>query len=135
MSQKFEDQKILLLERLPKPPDGAMFEIADVREHYNPHPFCITDKHVEFASKYHNGILDMWAITSSNAPCGFKGCRLSIDEHRSFAVVYVRLREWDGGNLKIADIPGLDKWLGEAAPVVEEVAGKESGFAFLRRNQ
>lgn len=46
--------------------------------------------------------------------------------------VYNSLKEWDGGKLKTADIPGLDKWLKEAAPVVEEVAGKESGFAFVK---
>lgn len=54
-----------------------------------PHPYCITPKHIEVASKYHGGMLDGSAIADSEtkgARCGH--CKdLSYKEHETALLV------------------------------------------------
>ena len=65
------------------------FEIVDTIG--VPHPYCISPRHLAYASKYYGHILTedgmRAAEKSGNAKCGVRGCTLSFDEHEHALLV------------------------------------------------
>lgn len=86
-----------------------------------PHPFCITPRHVAYASDHYGGILDK--KTLSKHPCGMKGCSLTYEMHET-ALVIACYKEFNDELksylLKIKD---------------EAVANNYAGFAFLDKRK
>jgi hypothetical protein len=77
-----------------------------------PHPYCITDKHVAYASDHHGGMLDERAIEHAEkhgAKCGTKGCYLKHKEHISQKVLVIVLPNDASSDLNT--IPELKEWL------------------------
>lgn len=117
-------------------PDGACFSLQKVDTVFFPHPYCITSKHVVWASDHHSDILDADAIRESEkhgAKCDT--CRrlmpvsgasiLSYDEHEKSVTLFV----WVPNNkVDLNSIPGLKEWLCENKPAME--AAGIQGFAF-----
>lgn len=52
-----------------------------------PHPFCITPKHIAYASKHHSGVLGEEAMRNSGIRCGHRGCNLLYDEHKPVLLI------------------------------------------------
>src|SRR5512140_2609383 len=75
--------------------ETAVFKLLDVRgANFKPHPYMITSRHVVFASDYHGGILDEYAIRSAEdhgCRCGRKGCNMRYSEHTCDHVAFVQL--------------------------------------------
>lgn len=125
-----------IMKELPPVPDGAPFRVAEVRSiNFNPHPFCITPRHVAYAADHHSGMLTAEAIVASRAPCGIgrngspiRGeppCNLGYHEHTSEMAIFVAIK---GRPDNLNDVPGLYDWLMAAKPVAEKHG--VAGFAF-----
>jgi hypothetical protein len=93
------------------------------------HPFCVTARHVAYASDHCGGILGDEAIERSGIPCGVKGCSRKLHEHE-FALLIECAEE------------AADKATGKAVPELHEYLLKIKeecekngyvGFAFLRK--
>ena len=54
-----------ILAKVPLPPEGSSFSVEGVRDVTVPHPYCLTPRHVTWASKYNVGMLDSYAIESA----------------------------------------------------------------------
>ncbi len=77
-------------------PVGAKFRVAGLTTIPDPHPYCITDKHVCYASDKCGGILGESAIEGaerSGAWCGIRDCNLKYSEHRQSKVLVVVIAE------------------------------------------
>ena len=96
----------------------------------SPHPYTITNRHVEFAADHCCGILGKDAIERGEARgihCGAQGCRLSFAEHGQGLVVSCKkeLKNKDGSTNK-----ELHAYL--LSCVDKANADKFEGFAFLK---
>ncbi len=102
-------------------PKTDQFEIIDTIG--TPHPFCITTKHVSYASDNHCGMLGEGAIKglenmTGRPSCGMKGCNLMFDEHEQALLIEV------DDDRDLQDIPELHDYLLECKPLCEQ-----EGFA------
>ena len=100
-------------------PEGARFRCAGTRDIWVPHRFCVTDKHVAYASKHHHIYLTPEDIEASGAPCGVPGCTLSHSEHKPQVVLVVVLQDKLGRRLN--EVEGLGEWLVSIKPKLEEL--------------
>jgi hypothetical protein len=97
-----------------------------------PHPYCITPRHVAWASDHHSGILSEEAIRSAEkakkACCGICKGELSYSEHGSALVVecYAAMKDAEG-----KAVPELHAYL--LAMKDEATRNKYAGFAFVDR--
>lgn len=125
-----------ILAKLPPVPEGAKFRVVGTDTfNHQPHPFCITPRHIAYAADHCGGMLTTDAIRNSHAPCGMgrRGspilgedpCNLSIDEHTHETAIVVVVPN-DVKDLNA--IEGLHAWLVAAKPVAE--AEKIDGFMF-----
>jgi hypothetical protein len=113
-------------------PDGnTTFEIIDTLG--VPHPYCVTPKHVAYASDHCSGILSKDAIRAAEkegAACDI--CRkkgegiLTVDEHGTALLVGV----YDKDNRELNDMPELQEWLKPLCAVAEKDGFV--GFAFKK---
>jgi len=104
-------------EKLLDYPFTEMFQPE--RTIFDPHPPCITGKHVGYAHD-HGGILSESAFDSS--PCGVTGCNLKYREHKHILLIRVKF------NGEVKDVPGLQEYLMS----INERAEKDGyvGYAF-----
>ncbi len=122
------------LDALPQPSSGAQFRLLHIERVSLPHPYCITPKHVVFASDHRGGILDREAIRGAEkvgAECDIckKGARrgrpvLSIDEHTEQVSLFVEVPQ----NHDLNAVPGLHAYLVSIKD--KAVALGIEGFAF-----
>ena len=121
----------LKLSELPQPPAGSSFGLVEVKTVSMPHPYCITPKHVAYASDHYSGILSKDAIRDAEragACCDI--CRksgngiLSIDEHSNPLTLFIRVPQ----NNNLNALEGLHAYLYSNKAAFEKV-GIE-GFAF-----
>lgn len=73
-----------------------------------PHPYCITPKHVAYASDHFCGLLSKDAIIQSEkhgAKCGICHGKLSYEEHETALLVEVNHKA------ELKDVPGLKDYL------------------------
>jgi hypothetical protein len=113
------------LKHLPPVPEGAAFRVAGTTTvNHKPHPFCITPKHVAYASDHCGGMLGEEACKA--APCGIgrpgspiRGedpCHLSYEEH-THDVALVVIVNHDGD---LNEVPGLKEWVVAVNPTAKE---------------
>jgi len=113
-------------EKLKKYRKTSKFKVIDTIP--VPHPYCITPKHVVFASHNHCGILGELAITEGEKQgifCGICKGKLSYKQHETALLVQVD----DKRELK--DIPGLKKYLMSIKDMCEKDG--YAGFAFIQK--
>lgn len=105
---------------MPPVPQGSVFKLLKIDHVADPHPYCITSKHVEVASKFHSGYLDPNAIRDAekrgavcdickqNAKLSNGSSRiLSFDQHENLVTLYIAIPKTNNIN----DIPGLHEYL------------------------
>ena len=107
-------------------PKTENFEIIDTIDY--PHSYCITHKHVEYASDNFNGMLGDEAINKfesvqNKGCCGFKNCGLTLGEHKSALLVQINSTEPD-----LNKIPGLNEYLLSCKE--QAIIDNIEGFAF-----
>lgn len=112
--------------KLKKYPFTKQFKVVDTVG--VPHFYCITPKHVAYASDYCGGMLGKEAIKESEehgAKCGICKGELSFDEHKQALLVEV------SDNRELKDIPELKKYLLR----IKKMATKDNfaGFAFKQK--
>ena len=125
----YDQMKAALFAELPRPDDNAAFRFAGVYKMPNPHPYCITGKHVEVASDKHCGILDTHAIEHAErngARCGVKGCTLKLSDHITVPAAVVVIKGERPRDLN--NVPGLHAYLLGCKPVVEKITGDKGGW-------
>lgn len=126
-----------IIASMPPIPEGSEFAIYRLESvNFKPHPFCITPRHVEYASKYCGGRLDEKACNAE--PCGVgrpgspihgeSPCNLSYHEHTHETAMLIKV--WRDGSLQ--DVPGLHEWMKQAADVITAGKLKVDGFAFVK---
>lgn len=98
-----------------------------------PHPYCITEKLVAYASDHFYGVLDKRAVEQAEKHgirCGVRGCTLTFDQHETALLVGCKgpLKE-EGTNLAH---PELHSYLLKCKPLCEE--DHYAGFAFVDTN-
>lgn len=114
-------------EKIKNYPKSDKFEVIDTIG--VPHPYCITPKHVAYASDNCSGMLTAQAIRDSEekarAKCGICKGELTYDEHEQALLVEVD----DKRELK--DIPELKDYLLS----IKEQAEQDgfAGFAFKQK--
>jgi hypothetical protein len=114
--------------RIPAPPEGSMFSVLGIRGVSMPHPYCITPKHVAWASDHWSGMLSEAAIQDSEskgkARCGMRGCNLGYEEHRVQKTLFIEVPQ----NRDLNAVPGLHAYLLS----IKSTAMQEGvdGFAF-----
>jgi hypothetical protein len=93
-----------------------------------PHPYCVTEKHVVFASDNCGGLLNEDAIARAEkhgAKCGICKGKLTYEQHEQAVLIGCRAPLKDAqGNVT----PELHEYLLKLKPMVE---GTFAGFAFL----
>jgi hypothetical protein len=123
-------------DKLKKYPKTEKFEVIDTIG--VPHPYCITPKHVAWASDHHFGILDRHAIEEAEkngATCDI--CKkiakknpsyriLSISEHKQALLIEVN------DTRKLNEVEGIKEYLLQIKEMC--VADGFSGFAFKQRH-
>lgn len=118
-----KDQAIF--DQLPAVPEGATFELQKVKTIVQPHPYCITPKHLEYNDSVYLNADTIARAESKGAHCGVRGCQLSYAKHEpiltAFIRVPVKLRKLD-------DVPGLHQWLLDNKAACEALGIQ--GFAF-----
>jgi hypothetical protein len=71
--------------------ESDIFVCKDIMNvNHNPHPYTIGPKHIDYASKYHGGMIGQEAC--DNVPCAVPNCRLSYDKHTSDKVLFLQLK-------------------------------------------
>lgn len=99
-----------------------LFEVIDIIS--IPHPYCITEKHVSFASNYWRGILSKESILEAEgkkkARCGMKNCNLDYGQHEQALLI----------NCKTENKEELHRYL----CLIKDMAIKDgfAGFAFKK---
>ena len=123
------------LAELPAPPPDAAFRLVKVEKISNPHPYCITPKHVEVAADQFSGMLGEDAIRAAEkqgAKCDI--CRqrakrgeriLSFEEHENPLTLFVSV---PNNRADLNTISGLHAYLLSLKPKLAEL-GIE-GIAF-----
>lgn len=122
------------IETLPQPPKGAVFSFQKVKTVVMPHPYCVTPRHVEYASKHYGGILSKDAIREAEK----HGARcdtcyhqqtgiLSVDEHEEQNTLFILVPQ----NKDLNAVAGLHAFLFENKQTFID-AGID-GFAFPTR--
>lgn len=117
----------LTLDQMPKIPDGLSFSLDKIDKITQPHPYCITEKHVAVASDYHSGILDGSAIEDAEkrgARCGVRGCTVSWEGHETFLALFIRVPQ----NKDLNAVEGLNRYLFDNKAEFERLGIQ--GFAF-----
>lgn len=114
-------------DKLKSYPKTEMFEIIDTISF--PHPYCITSRHIFYASDHNAGILDKYAIEEAEkhgAKCGIRGCQLKYDEHETALVVQCSTNK---------SLPEIEKELKEYLLGIKEKAEADGyvGFAFVQK--
>ena len=114
------------MEKLRDYPKTEKFECIDTIG--VPHLYCITSKHVSWASDKFDGMLNTNAIKDAEkhgAGCGICKCKLKYEEHEQAILVEVN------DERKLKDIPELKDYLLS----IKEQAEKDgfAGFAFKQK--
>lgn len=91
---------------------------------HNPHPYTIGPKHIDYASKHHNGILG--TETCENVPCAVPGCSIHYDGHTSDKVLFLQLK-------RNASKDEVQAFLTNLKP--ELLKEKVDGIAFVETNE
>ena len=115
-------------------PAESVFECKGTREICQPHPYCITPKHVGVAADHHGGMLNEAAIEdaeSRGAKCGIHGCQKKLREHEKMQVLVVVIP--DDAPKDLNQIPGLGAWLTAIKPQMEAEGIK--GVVVPRKSQ
>jgi len=127
-----------IIAALPSISDDAPFRISRIETvNHKPHLFCITPRHVAYASDHCGGSLGEEAC-EKGGPCGIgrpgspikgeQACQLSYREHTSEKAILI---EVSGDYPKLQDVPGLHAWLLQAKDIAE--ANGIAGFAFTKK--
>ncbi len=114
--------------KFKKYPSTKQFKVVDTIG--IPHPYCITPKHVAYASDHWGGMLGKDAIRESEehgARCDICKGKLSFDEHKQALLVQVS----DDRELK--DIPELKDYLLSIKGMATK--DKMEGFAFTQKKK
>lgn len=96
-----------------------------------PHPYCISSRHVVYASEHNGGMLTAESIRRAEkfgkAKCFTCKGKLSYDEHKQALLVEVN----DPENRELKDVPGLNEYLLS----IKEQTEKDGfeGWAFTTR--
>lgn len=116
---------------LPQPPVGSVFSFQKVEKLSIPHPYCITPKHVAWASDHFSGRLSEDAIRGAEkngAQCDIcaKSGRgiLTFDQHENSVTLFVKVPQ----NQDLNSITNLRSFLYNNKAAFE-TAGIQ-GFAF-----
>jgi len=133
-----EDKISELIEEIPKPDADLPFSLSHVEKILIPHPYCITPRHVEYASDHFGGILSEEAIREAerevDAVCGIclKQFRehlipkiLPYDEHKEQVVLFISVPDND----ELEKLDGLQEYLVAIKPKLEEL--HIDGVAFV----
>ncbi len=83
------------------------FKLQKIDKIFLPHPYCITSRHVAFASDHRGGMLTAEAIEASGASCGMRGCCLPYNKHESAMTLFITVAD----NKDLNSIPGLHAYL------------------------
>lgn len=99
---------------LPQPAAGVTFSLVKVETISMPHPYCITPRHVAWASDHFGGLLSTDAIRDAEkhgARCDIcaKSGRgiLTVDQHENAVTLFIRVPQ----NRDLNAIPGLHSYL------------------------
>lgn len=118
-----------VMKGLPAVPEGAPFKVLKCETVGIPHPYCITPKHVAWASDHCGGMLGAAAIREAEEKAGASCeiCRkqgggiLKYDDHESPLTLFVAVPHHD-----LNAIPGLHAYL----MAVKAAGLGVQGFAF-----
>lgn len=86
-----------IFDKLPPVPEGAVYSLLEVRTFCTPHPYCITPKHVVYASDHCGGFLSEDAIREAEKDgarcdtCRHQYKNLTFDEHKTELAVVIRV--------------------------------------------
>ena len=102
------------INQMPEPPEGVSFRLQKVDKVSMPHPYCITPRHVAYASDHCGGLLGADAIRESEkhgVKCDIckksKRGILSYDEHESSVTLFIIVQN----NQDLNANPGLPSYL------------------------
>jgi len=112
-------------------PESEHFKVIDSIS--VPHQYCITPRHIAYASDHHSGILDKAAMEGAEGlgvKCGVPGCQLLLADHEQ-ALLIECTAAMDGDDGKAN--PELHKLLLEIKD--EATANGYAGFAFLDKRK
>jgi len=118
-------------------PAEAVFRVVGARKITQPHPYCITPKHVQVAADFHGGILNEAAIEDAEQrgawcdTCRHTRQRLSYREHVTSLTLFVTIPD-DAPN-DLNEIPGLGDYLSAVKPQAQ--AMDIEAFAFPKQKQ
>ena len=118
--------------QLPKAPEGSTFHTEKVTKVSLPHPYCITPRHVAYASDHCGGMLGESAIEGAErkgAKCGMKGCQLRYSQHETQVTLVVVVPV---GTRDLNAVPGLHTYLLSIKDLATELGIQ--GFAFPSRD-
>lgn len=71
--------------------DTAHITFAFVLTNFEPHPYCITPKHISGGSIYLTEDVIREAEECHGARCGTEGCKLLYDDHKSYYVACINI--------------------------------------------
>lgn len=122
------------LKQIPKP-DVPHIRVIEIRKISVPHPYCITPKHIAYASDHYYGILNKSAIEEAEkhgAKCDI--CRkinrkygkpiVPYDEHITQKTLFIEVPQ----NRDLNAIEGLNAYLMKIKPTLESL--NIEGIAF-----
>jgi hypothetical protein len=125
-------KKVATIDDFPTPPEGSAFRLRKVTTISQPHPYCITGRHIVHAADKWGGRLGAAAIESAErggAHCGWKGCQLPYDEHTSDTALVIEVDD----NRDLNKVVGLQEYLLLIKEKAQEL--NVDGFAFPNPRQ
>lgn len=118
------------IDEIPKP-ENSNIKLVKIETAHIPHPYCITSKHVAWASDHFFGRLGHEAIvdaeTHGKAVCGICKGKLKYGEHESKKTLFIEVPQ----NKDLNAVEGLNAYLLKIKPIVEKL-GVE-GIAFPKK--
>lgn len=124
------NKTIATLEDMPAVPENADFSLAKVEKLSLPHPYCITPRHVAWASDHYGGMLSEDAICDAEKHgarceiCKVNNLNLSYHEHKTNVTLFIKVPQ----NTDLNAIAGLHTYLYKNKPEFEKLGIQ--GFAF-----
>lgn len=122
-------KKELTIQEMPSVPEGAVFKLVKIETIWEPHPYCISPRHVAIAANF-GGILGEEAIICAERKgvycdtCKQNGHILKYEEHKHYEALFIEVPQ----NKDLNAIPGLHTYLhGNKQRFIDLGIG---GFAF-----
>jgi len=141
-----EDKISELIEEIPKPDAELPFSLSHVGKMLTPHPYCITPRHVEYASDHFGGILSEEAIREAEKN-GIAVCDICLkqfrehlipkilpyDEHKERVVLFISVPDNSVDVDELKKLDGLEEYLVAIKPKLEEL--HIDGVAFVKNEK